>query len=112
MSKLQDRNKFLDVHEMKDDLISKNLRMQIKNSETRMKAIKTINRAYQKIINTMMHDSLYFEPALNALQEDVREQKDFIDTTIRLGLPALKDLENMSKDYRVLRIGSIKQCYY
>lgn len=46
-------------------------------------------------------DSLYFEPVLKALQEDIGEQHDFISTIIRLGLPALKNLEQLTYEYNV-----------
>lgn len=53
-SRLQDRIKYMDVLQLTDNTIAKKIRMDLKNSETRMKAIKTINRAYQRIITSMM----------------------------------------------------------
>ena len=47
----------------------------------------------------LFQDSLYFESALSALQEDMTEQQDFIDTTVRLGAPALANLEKLNNDY-------------
>lgn len=52
-ARLQDRMKYTDVRENKDNVIAAKIRLDLKNSETRMKAIKTINKAYKKIITSM-----------------------------------------------------------
>lgn len=87
--------------ELKDDFKVRFIRMELKNSETRLKAVKTINQAYEKVIENMTKDSLYFHSVLDALQEDIQEQQDFINTTIRLGRPALANLEKLHLDYKV-----------
>lgn len=51
---MQDRIKYKDTCEQKDDVLARNIHMDLKNTETRIKAIRTINRAYQQIINSMM----------------------------------------------------------
>lgn len=61
-SKFQDRMTYMDTNELKDDTSAKRIRLDLKNSETRMKATKTVNRAYEKIINTMMYVSKRKEP--------------------------------------------------
>lgn len=48
-----------------------------------------------------IQDSLYFEPVLDALQEDIIEQEQFINTTIRLGRPALANLEKQQHEFNV-----------
>lgn len=60
-AKAQDRIRFMDVFDLKEDDMGKRLRMELKNSETRMRAIKTISRAYKKIISIMMHVSIHME---------------------------------------------------
>lgn len=52
-SRLQDRMKYSDVLQHKDHHLAAKIRLDLKNSETRMKAIKLINKAYKKIITTM-----------------------------------------------------------
>lgn len=42
---------------------------------------------------------MYFGPVLDALEDDIEEQQSFIDTCIRLGRPALANVEKLSKDY-------------
>lgn len=119
-SRLQDRIKYVDVFELKHDLLSKKINVELKNSGTRMRALRSINRAYRNTINNLMHvrsilhyffkllselvyqDSLYFEPALSALRDDIAEQQDFIDTTMRLGLPALENLDLLKNNYEVI----------
>lgn len=101
MSKLQNRIKYSDVAEIHDEEQSKILRMELKSSETRMRAVGAIKGAYKKIINTMMHDSIYFDPVLSALEEDLIEQNDFIKKTISMGGPALKNLHILSAEYDV-----------
>lgn len=44
---------------------------------------------------------MYFGPVLEALEEDIAEQQSFINTTIRLGRPALANLDKLSKDFEV-----------
>lgn len=121
---MQDRIKYKDSFEQKDEVLARKIHTDLKNSETRIKAIRAINRAYQKIINSMMQvygwwsanslrivlisnvrfiqDSLYFEPVLGALNEDIMEQQSFIDTTIRLGRPALANVQRLIKEYQAL----------
>lgn len=101
MSKLQNRIKYSDVAEIHDEEQSKILRMELKSSETRMRAVGAITGAYKTIINTMMHDSIYFDPVLSALEEDLNEQNDFIKKTISMGGPALKNLHILSEEYDV-----------
>ena len=100
-SEIQDILKYRNVFEGPDEIMAKKIRMELKNSETRLRAIKTIGRAYTKIIDTMMHDSLYFEPVLTALQDDINEQSGFIENTIKMGLPALDNLEKLTDEFHV-----------
>lgn len=51
---MQDRVKYKDSFENEDAIYSRKIHMDLKNTETRIKAIRAINRAYQKIINSMM----------------------------------------------------------
>lgn len=72
---MQDRVKYTDEFELEDDKLARKIRMDLKNSETRMKAIRTINRAYQRIINTMMqvklnHANLVFGSSKNQNESD------------------------------------------
>lgn len=49
---MQDRIKYRDG-ELEDDIKVREIRIELKNSETRIKAVKTINQAYEKIIDNM-----------------------------------------------------------
>lgn len=54
LARMQDRIKYTDSCEQRDEITARQIHMDLKNTETRIKAIRTINRAYQKIINSMM----------------------------------------------------------
>lgn len=49
----------------------------------------------------LFKDSLYFDPVLKALHEDIAEQEHFINTTIRLGLPAMQSVNELQQNYLV-----------
>lgn len=42
---------------MKTDILTKKLRSQLKNSETRLRALRNIQTGYIKVINTMINVS-------------------------------------------------------
>lgn len=51
---LQDRIKYQDTLEPKERHLAKKVEADLKNSETRTRAIMTVNRAYKKIIDIML----------------------------------------------------------
>lgn len=57
MATIQDRIKYVDDNELNDNAMAKKLRVALKNSETRMRVIKTINKAYERVIDVMLHVS-------------------------------------------------------
>lgn len=121
MSEVQDRIKYFDVTEFKEEIAGRSVRVNIKKSETRTRAIRTINQAYRKIIDTMLkvivirtlfqtilklnglsQDSIFYGPVLNALGDDIKEQERFINKTIMLGIPALENVKHLSNEFENL----------
>lgn len=123
MSEVQDRIKYFDVSEFREEIAGRSVRVNIKKSETRTRAIRTINQAYRKIIDTMLkviniltlfqtiielllnglpQDSIFYGPVLNALGDDITEQERFINKTIMLGIPALENVKHLSNEFENL----------
>lgn len=69
--------------------------VELKNSETRRRAIRQINNTYKKVINQLLHDSLYYQPVLEALQADCKEQDTLVDQTNNIGGPAIKNTKEL-----------------
>lgn len=102
LGNIQDRFKHQDNVELKDELLAKRLRVELKNSEIRIKAFDCMNKDCIKFIDTLAKDSIYYTTILDTLRDDVLEQADIINTTIRLGLPALINLDNYKNQFSSL----------
>lgn len=104
LSRSQDSLKYNSDIPQKDIAASTKLRLELKNTETRMTAVNFITQAYQRILDTMVRDSLYFDPVMDALEQDVEEQKTFIETTIRLGRPAIANHRKLIHTFEQLQL--------
>lgn len=76
--------------------------MDLKNSETRIRAIRKINSTYKKVINQLLHDSLYYQPVLDALQADWGEQTTLVNQTYNIGNPAIKSTKELERSLKQL----------
>lgn len=76
--------------------------MDLKNSETRIRAIRKINSTYKKVINQLLHDSLYYQPVLDALQADYKEQTTLVEQTYNIGNPAIKSTKDLERSLKRL----------
>lgn len=72
--------------------------VELKNSETRSRAIQKINSTYKKIIDQLLHDSLYYQPVLEALNSDWNEQTMLVKQTYDIGFPAIQNVKKLRKD--------------
>lgn len=97
----QELIRYFDIKEFPEELQTKKLCAETKNSETRTRAIQNINRTYQKIIQTILEDSLYYQPVLDALHDDVTEQEFFIKKTYGMGSPAIENVALLNKEHDV-----------
>lgn len=109
LGKLQDRVKYQDSLELEDEISAKSLTAQLEDSETRVKSLKAFQRNSSDFIHTLVKDLMYYDSVLGALQDDVKEQTDLINTTIEVGLPAIINMDKYSKDYNMLEKGTRNQ---
>uniref|UniRef100_A0A1I8PPU7 Uncharacterized protein n=1 Tax=Stomoxys calcitrans TaxID=35570 RepID=A0A1I8PPU7_STOCA len=100
-SELQIRVRFQNEYILQEELTIRTLYTAIKNSQTRLKAIKTINTTYKKMLQVMKDEEKFFEPILNSLSKDIEDQQNFIAYVLCVGSPVLdkeKELQqNASK---------------
>lgn len=80
---------------------SRVFRKKIENSNVRLKAIKTINGTYRKMIQVLRHDGIFYEPILRSLSQDIEDQSNFIKHILHLGMPAIAKFKELSEEYRV-----------
>ncbi|CAO1402574.1 unnamed protein product [Diamesa tonsa] len=98
----QETIRYYDVTEFKEELETKKLLVDLKNSETRIRAIRKINSTYKKVINQLLHDSLYYQPVLDALQADYKEQTTLVEQTYNIGNPAIKSTKDLERSLKRL----------
>ncbi len=89
---------YYDIKEFQQERDTKRLYVELKNSETRNRAIEKINLTYKMIINQMLHDSLYYVPVLEALNADWKEQTTLVQHTYNIGFPAINHAKKMEKE--------------
>lgn len=46
----------------------------------------------------LMHDALYYQPVLEALNDDWREQTVLVDQTYSIGFPAMQNVKKLEKE--------------
>lgn len=98
---LEDRIKYESEFVLEEELEAKKTRKLIENSYTRLRAIKTITTAYDKMIQLLMRDALYYDAVLNGLKADVKDQTNFISHVITIGTPVIGRLQELSEEYKV-----------
>lgn len=82
---------------------TKRLYVELKNSETRTRAIEKMNLTYKKIIDQLLRDSHYYEPVMSALVGDWEEQTSLVKQTYEIGHPAIKGSKKLDKELKNLR---------
>lgn len=102
VAKKQEMVRYHDVKEFKQEKDTKRLFVELKNSETRTRAVQKINSSFKKIIDKLLNDSLYYAPVLDALHGDWNEQTMLVKQTLKIGLPAIKNVKKLEKDLKNL----------
>lgn len=97
----QELVKYYKIEEHKEEARVKELMMELKNSETRIRAIKIINKTYKGIIDCLLKDSLFYKPLMDALTVDKREQEAFIESTYKVGKPAIDNVKILNDEFEV-----------
>ncbi|XP_058445766.1 uncharacterized protein LOC131426964 isoform X2 [Malaya genurostris] len=102
VSEHQDRTNFRDPQELYEEIESKSYQLKLKHCYTRIRTANAVNRAYNALVRIMLKDSIFFNPVLNALQDDLIEQGRFIQETIGTGLPAMRNVQSLQLEFEEL----------
>ncbi|XP_055534178.1 paramyosin [Wyeomyia smithii] len=109
VSRLQDRTKFTDPQKLHEEIEATNYEVALRNCATRTLTAYNVQRALQEIIKVMLKDSIYYDPVLGALQEDLLEQESFIKSTISAGVPAIKIIQSLQSEFDELEKSTSKE---
>lgn len=85
------------------------LEKDIVNSKTRCEAFAVINTTYKAIKKTLEQDAIFYEPILQSLEQDIKDQSAFIQHILFLGAPAIHKFKQISAEYNV--ITTIYYCF-
>lgn len=102
VAKLQDQYHVHDHEELADSCRAHELTVKIENAKVRLAAAKALNRTCVEFIDMAMNDALYFNPILDAIQTDVREQHDILRRVRDVGEPAIENYEHLKGFFRDL----------
>ncbi|XP_034488067.1 uncharacterized protein LOC117792159 [Drosophila innubila] len=105
---LENRIKYRNEFVLEEELKSRVFIKKIENSNVRLKAIKTINNTYKKIIQVLLHDAIFYEPILRSLNADMEDQSNFIKHILYLGIPAIAKFKELNYEFRQLEDKSRK----
>ncbi|XP_039489994.1 uncharacterized protein LOC120450850 [Drosophila santomea] len=97
---LQNRIKYQNEFILDEELKSRVFLKKIENSNVRLKAIKTINNTYKKMIQVLVHDEIFYEPILRSLSSDMDDQSNFIKHILFLGMPAIAKFKELNDEFR------------
>ncbi|KAM7361458.1 LOW QUALITY PROTEIN: uncharacterized protein ACRADG_012075 [Cochliomyia hominivorax] len=105
---IENRIKFQDEFVLDEEIKLQEFQKKVENSHIRLKAIKTINSTYRKVIQVLRHDEIFYEPILRSLTKDIDDQAGFIKHILYLGIPAIAQFKTLSDEYRLLEEKSRK----
>ncbi|XP_053686903.1 uncharacterized protein LOC128736444 [Sabethes cyaneus] len=109
VSRLQDRTKFNDPQKLHEEIEATNYEVELRNCGTRTLTAYTVQRALLEVIKIMLKDSIYYDPVLGALHEDLLEQDRFIKNTIGAGVPAIKNIQILQSEFDELDRNTSKE---
>lgn len=105
---LENRIKYQNEYVIDEEIKSREFIKKIENSNVRLKAVKTINSTYLKMIQVLRHDAIFYEPILRSLNGDMEDQANFIKHILYLGMPAIAKFKELNQEYRQLEDKSRK----
>lgn len=94
----QEMFRYYDIKEFKPERDTKRIFVELKNAETRSRAVHKISAMYRKVIDQLLRDSLYYEPVLAALKADWDEQTMLVQQTFNIGYPAIQNAEKLQQE--------------
>ncbi|KAG5681447.1 hypothetical protein PVAND_010883 [Polypedilum vanderplanki] len=98
----QETIRYYDIKEFQQERDTKRLYVELKNSQTRWRAIQNINLTYKNVIDQLLHDSLYYQPVIETLNNDWKEQARFMQETFNIGFPTIKQVKNIERQVKTL----------
>lgn len=101
--------RYYDIKEFKEEKDTKRLFVELKNSETRSRAVQKTNTTYKKIVDQLLKNSLYYQPVLEALNCDWNEQSMLVRQTYQIGFPAIQNVKKLEKELKQLNKVSKKE---
>lgn len=107
-AELENRIRYANEFILEDELHSRKLKKKIENSNVRIKAIRAINSTYQKVIQILLQDEIFYEPILRSLDHDMEDQSNFINYILYLGKPAIAKFRELNIEFRQLQEKSRK----
>ncbi|XP_032593175.1 uncharacterized protein LOC116805431 [Drosophila grimshawi] len=107
-AELENRIRYQNEFVLEEEIKSRDFIKKIENSNVRLKAIKAINSTYQKMIEVLRHDAIFYEPILRSLAADMEDQANFIKHILYLGMPAISKFKELNDQYRHLENKSSK----
>jgi hypothetical protein len=99
----QEMIRYYDIKEFKQERDTKQVFVELKNTETRSRAVRKVSAMYKKVIDQLLRDSLYYEPVLSALKADCDEQAMLVRRTFDIGFPAIQNVKKLKKELTKLR---------
>lgn len=94
--------RYYDSDKLKSEVEANKIFAPLKNSETRINAIRKEISSYKTIIDQLVKDSIYYQPVWDALQSDWKEQKELIKQVYSIGLPAIKNVKKLGTSMQKL----------
>ncbi|XP_064550253.1 uncharacterized protein LOC135436549 [Drosophila montana] len=107
-SKVENRIKYENEFVLEEEQQSRVLQKKIENSYVRLKAIRTVNTTYKKMIQVLLHDEIFYEPILRSLDDDMQDQVNFIKHILYLGMPAIAKFKELNNKFLNLESKSRK----
>ncbi|KRG00893.1 uncharacterized protein LOC26527546 isoform X2 [Drosophila mojavensis] len=101
-SRLENRIKYENEFVLEEEIKARILQKKLDCSTVKVRAIKTINTTYKKMVRILVQDEIYYEPILNSLDDDIVDQTRMIKFIIDLGLPAIDRFKQLKRQFRRL----------
>ncbi|KRF78910.1 uncharacterized protein Dvir_GJ10921, isoform C [Drosophila virilis] len=87
---------------LEEEVMSRVLLKKIENSSVRLRAIRTINTTYKKMVQVLSQDEIFYEPILRSLDDDIEDQTNMIKHILYLGMPAINEFNELNREFKLL----------
>ncbi|XP_064550290.1 uncharacterized protein LOC135436578 [Drosophila montana] len=101
-AEVENRIRYENEFVLEEELVSRVLLKKIENSSVRLRAIRTINTTYKKMVQVLSQDEIFYEPVLHSLDDDIEDQSNMIKYILFLGMPAINKFNVLNREYKLL----------